>query len=172
MFIALCACNGLGLTLASFPFLQHTLICFIVMLPYTTRALLSNSCCRVVHQLKGERSFHIFYQLLRGLKDTVKRRQLYLPPPTRDAPKAFKCLSQSMCWVSRKLLQITKILQMNAVSAYIMRFVIQRRSIWKAIRDRQAQLLRKHMFLFEFCFVILGGITFILPSCIEYIYFL
>ena len=71
----------------------------LMMFCITDMLLPSLPTHRVVHQLKGERSFHIFYQMLRGLKDSTKRTQLHLPPPNKDAPLAFKCLAQSGCWV-------------------------------------------------------------------------
>ena len=49
---------------------------------------------RVVHQLKGERSFHIFYQLVRGASPEEKA-EFRLP----DSPGAFAFLSQSGCMV-------------------------------------------------------------------------
>lgn len=52
-----------------------------------------------VHQLPGERSFHIFYQLLRGVTDPVLRRELNLP----DEVTAFANLAKSGCTVRIKL---------------------------------------------------------------------
>ncbi|GLI69728.1 hypothetical protein VaNZ11_014403 [Volvox africanus] len=48
---------------------------------------------RVVMQMKGERSFHIFYQLVRGATD-AERRAFLLPPKAQD----FHFLSQSGCY--------------------------------------------------------------------------
>ncbi|EFJ42839.1 type VIII myosin heavy chain MyoC [Volvox carteri f. nagariensis] len=48
---------------------------------------------RVVLQLKGERSFHIFYQLVRGVTDE-ERRAFMLPPKPQD----FHFLAQSGCY--------------------------------------------------------------------------
>jgi hypothetical protein len=51
--------------------------------------------CRVVHQLKGERSYHIFYQLVRGA-GKAQRQELRLP----DHPTGFRFLAGSGCTVS------------------------------------------------------------------------
>eukprot|EP00878_Enallax_costatus_P022226 GHUV01023569.1.p1 GENE.GHUV01023569.1~~GHUV01023569.1.p1 ORF type:complete len:1540 (+),score=641.95 GHUV01023569.1:53-4672(+) len=48
---------------------------------------------RVVHQLKGERSFHIFYQLVRGTKDESTRKALRLPIKVTE----FNYLNKSGC---------------------------------------------------------------------------
>jgi myosin heavy subunit len=48
-----------------------------------------------VHQLKGERSYHIFYQLVRGTKDKVQREALRLP----GKPSDFAYLAKSGCTV-------------------------------------------------------------------------
>jgi len=49
-----------------------------------------------VHQLKGERSFHIFYQLVRGAsKDKALKEELKLP----NKPNEFFYLSKSGCVV-------------------------------------------------------------------------
>eukprot|EP00879_Flechtneria_rotunda_P012719 GHRR01013282.1.p1 GENE.GHRR01013282.1~~GHRR01013282.1.p1 ORF type:complete len:1481 (+),score=699.13 GHRR01013282.1:1396-5838(+) len=48
---------------------------------------------RVVHQLKGERSYHIFYQLIRGIQDKPQRQALKLP----NKPTEFAYLSKSGC---------------------------------------------------------------------------
>ncbi|WIA33590.1 hypothetical protein OEZ86_006714 [Tetradesmus obliquus] len=48
---------------------------------------------RVVHQLKGERSYHIFYQLVRGTKDKTQREALRLP----NKPSDFAYLAKSGC---------------------------------------------------------------------------
>lgn len=50
--------------------------------------------CRVVHQLKGERSYHIFYQLVRGAGPEL-RQELCLP----SHPTGFRFLAQSGCTV-------------------------------------------------------------------------
>ena len=50
---------------------------------------------RVVHQLQGERSFHIFYQLIRGA--TAQEREAFALP---QDPQAFRYLSRSGCTVS------------------------------------------------------------------------
>ena len=52
---------------------------------------------RVVHQLKGERSFHIFYQLVRGASPEEKAE--FRPS---DSSRAFAFLSQSGCMVRQK----------------------------------------------------------------------
>jgi myosin-5 len=49
-----------------------------------------------VHQLKGERSYHIFYQLVRGTKDKTQREALRLP----GKPSDFAYLAKSGCTVS------------------------------------------------------------------------
>jgi hypothetical protein len=49
---------------------------------------------RVVHQLQGERSYHIFYQLVRGAS-AQERQDLALPAD----PTAFRYLGQSGCTV-------------------------------------------------------------------------
>lgn len=49
-----------------------------------------------VHQLKGERSFHIFYQLVRGTKDEPTRKALRLPIKVTE----FNYLNKSGCTVS------------------------------------------------------------------------
>jgi hypothetical protein len=46
----------------------------------------------VVHQLKGERSFHIFYQLVRGANQEERKR--YCLP---TSPSYFNYLKQSGC---------------------------------------------------------------------------
>jgi myosin-5 len=48
-----------------------------------------------VHQLKGERSYHIFYQLVRGTKDKTQREALRLP----GKPSDFAYLAKSGCTV-------------------------------------------------------------------------
>jgi myosin-5 len=51
-----------------------------------------------VHQLKGERSFHIFYQLVRAAgKDKALKAALRLP----TKPQEFAYLAKSGCVVSR-----------------------------------------------------------------------
>eukprot|EP00882_Tetradesmus_deserticola_P029493 GHRQ01033038.1.p1 GENE.GHRQ01033038.1~~GHRQ01033038.1.p1 ORF type:complete len:327 (+),score=154.65 GHRQ01033038.1:84-1064(+) len=50
---------------------------------------------RVVHQLKGERSYHIFYQLVRGTKDKTQREALRLP----GKPSDYNYLAKSGCTV-------------------------------------------------------------------------
>jgi hypothetical protein len=53
-----------------------------------------------VHQLKGERSFHIFYQLVRGAgKDKALKAELKLP----NKPSEFVYLSKSGCMVGTQL---------------------------------------------------------------------
>eukprot|EP00798_Chlamydomonas_sp_ICE-L_P007452 gene7452-592_t len=47
---------------------------------------------RVIHQLKGERSFHIFYQLVKGA--TPEEKKTYRLP---DSPASFRFLNQSGC---------------------------------------------------------------------------
>jgi myosin-5 len=54
---------------------------------------------RVVHQLKGERSYHIFYQMVRGA--TQQQRAAWkLPSDVKD----FAYLNQSGCLVSDLIL--------------------------------------------------------------------
>jgi hypothetical protein len=48
-----------------------------------------------VHQLKGERSYHIFFQLVRGTKDKTQREALRLP----GKPSDFAYLATSGCTV-------------------------------------------------------------------------
>eukprot|EP00775_Hariotina_reticulata_P008956 gene8956-9132_t len=48
---------------------------------------------RVVHQLKGERSYHILYQLVKGVRDKALREALRLP----NRPSDFHYLSKSGC---------------------------------------------------------------------------
>lgn len=56
--------------------------------------------CAQVHQLKGERSFHIFYQLVRGAgKDKALKAELKLP----NKPSEFYYLSKSGCMVSGQM---------------------------------------------------------------------
>ena len=47
---------------------------------------------RVVYQIKGERNFHIFYQLVKGATAEQRRRWFVSGPP-----ESFKFLSQSGC---------------------------------------------------------------------------
>lgn len=48
-----------------------------------------------VRQLKGERSYHIFYQLVRGCKDKAEREMLRLP----NKPTEYAYLAKSGCTV-------------------------------------------------------------------------
>jgi len=48
-----------------------------------------------VHQLKGERSYHILYQLVKGVQDKKLRESLCLP----NRPSDFHYLSRSGCVV-------------------------------------------------------------------------
>jgi hypothetical protein len=60
--------------------------------------LLPLLCVLQVHQLKGERSFHIFYQLVRGAgRDKGLKAELRLP----NKPNDFTYLSKSGCMVRR-----------------------------------------------------------------------
>ena len=49
---------------------------------------------RVAFQNEGERNFHVFYQLLRGLRDESKRASLKLPA---GGLEGFRIVSQSGC---------------------------------------------------------------------------
>ena len=86
-----------------------TFLCFLasshwpadvaVLLPCVLPYHPTPPCCCVhpqVHQLKGERSFHIFYQLVRGAsKDKALKEQLKLP----NKPNDYVYLSKSGCTV-------------------------------------------------------------------------